>query len=342
MFDELIKWSREHYANLPWRMNRTLYTTLVSEIMLQQTTVSTVLNHFERFIQKYPTIQSLTEATEEEMLQDWKGLGYYRRCRNLLKASKEILENYKGEIPLDYSQLISINGIGPYTANALLAIGANKPALALDANLERVLSRLYGIKILKGPKLLKEIEKLFQAGKIAKEMKELGPRNYNEALMDLGRSLCKANKVNCVLCPLSSKCVAFLSGKPLKFPIKAEGSAKQKFFELDLLRIIVKKDKNYLAYQKESHEWLSGQYEIPTFILKSEDEKLKQYLPIDLEIDYKLLPSIKTSITKYKITNYVLCLSLEEMNDLGIEGDWSYVQSEKLSTASTKAITLLG
>lgn len=118
MFKKLIQWSTKDFSELPWRKKRTLYRTLVSEIMLQQTTVSTVINHFERFLREYPDIKSLAASTEDQIVMSWKGLGYYRRARNLRKAAIDIQKNHGGRIPTSYELLLEINGIGPYTASA--------------------------------------------------------------------------------------------------------------------------------------------------------------------------------------------------------------------------------
>ena len=194
----LIKWSCSHYGHLPWRQSRSLYSTLVSEIMLQQTTVGTVLNHYHRFLKRFPSIKSLAMACEEDVLIEWKGLGYYRRAKNLRKACIHLWENYRGQIPLDFEKLIAIPGIGEYTANALLAIGGNKKTIALDANLERVIARLYGIKEKKGPKLLKHIYALFDDDKIfSHDPQKVSFRHLNEALMDLGRTYCQSRKTRC-------------------------------------------------------------------------------------------------------------------------------------------------
>ena len=339
MNQELINWSLKKYSDLPWRKNRSLYHTLVSEIMLQQTTVSTVLNHFERFVRKFPTIHELAKLTEEEILIEWKGLGYYRRARNLLKIAKMIETKFAGEIPKQYETLIQIDGIGPYTANALIAMGTDKPALALDANLERVLSRYYGVKELKGPKLQEKLKKMFEESKIATEINILGARNLNEALMDLGRVRCRANEADCDLCPLGGDCVA-RNNEPLSYPLKKEQSS-QKYYELDLLRVIVQKDGKYLAYKKSASEWLSGQFEIPTFCFFSEDKQIKQYPKLETEDYFHFLPSIKTSITKYKINNFFIYLSYEELVKSKIVSDienYRLIEKKLLSTASQKGI----
>ena len=343
MNQKLISWSKDHYSHLPWRENRSLYGTLVSEIMLQQTTVGTVLNHFEKFMSKYPTIEDLAQISEEQMLIQWKGLGYYRRARNLLGAAKQIQNAFSGEIPLDYETLISIKGVGPYTASAILGIGADKPALAIDANLERVLARIHGIEIPKGPKLQKEIEKRFKNGEIGKELNQFGARAYNEALMDLGRSICKARSAACEICPVSRECAARVEGEPLKYPVNIEKNQTKTIggVPLSLLRVVVEKNGKILAYKKNESEWLSNQYEIPTFILDSDDENLSQYPKVELN-HLKLLPSFKTGITKYKIDNFVLFMSEKEfIQNIGKFDRYQWLEDKShLSTSSIKSLNI--
>lgn len=338
MFKNLVKWSSQ-YEHLPWRKERNLYTTLVSEIMLQQTTVGTVLNHFERFLEEYPTIFDLASASENDLTISWKGLGYYRRARNLKKACEFIVNEYDGKIPLDYHKLITIPGIGDYTASALLSIGADKPVFAIDANIERVLARVFKLALPKGKKLNIAIKEIEQKQSTQKDLLKFGPRQVNEALMDLGRNYCKANAVFCELCPLSTTCLAVQTKKPLAYPIK-EDQAKTKFYDLHLLRIIVQKKEKVLSYKKEKGEWLEGQFELPTFILESEDEKLKQYSRVIW--DYKDLPNYKTSITKYKITNYILNISEAKFKKDFDFGNLIWCdpneKSSNLSTASSKAL----
>ena len=337
MNKNLIDWSQKEFQHLPWRKNRTLYGTLVSEIMLQQTTVKTVLGHFERFLKEYPSIQDVAKASEEQLTISWKGLGYYRRCRNLKKACEVICNDFSGKIPLDYNELIAIPGIGDYTANAILSIGNNEPAIALDANLERVLSRLYGIETPKGPKLLKKLQGLFQQQSILKrEMKRFGGRALNEALMDLGRNFCMARKAYCDTCPVSKSCTAFKLNRPLEFPVQPIKKEREKH-TLELLRVIVRNKERVLVYQKNSQEWLSGQYEVPTFILKSSDSKLNQYEKFSKKI--KTISKYKTAITKYSIINHVVELNQSEFESLGFSRKTLWKKKEQnLSTSSTKAL----
>lgn len=346
LVENLVEWSSRNYAHLPWRHQRTLYTTLVSEIMLQQTTVKTVLGHFSRFIQEYPDVFAVANATEEQLTISWKGLGYYRRARNLKKACESFASNYDGKIPLDRELLLKIPGIGDYTAHALLAIGANKSYLAVDANLERVLSRLYAVETPKGPQLNKALYKLFNEQNISQEINHVGGRAYNEALMDLGRNYCSIRNPDCALCPLSETCQSFQKKLVHKIP-NVINVKKNQSLDLELLRIVVIKDNSVMAYQKSKDEWLSGQWELPTYILSSEDRNLKQYPYCELAEDiFMLLPSFKTLITKYKINNKLLILSEQEMRELKLpvkDVKWIPMcdKTQNLTTASLKALKQL-
>jgi A/G-specific adenine glycosylase len=337
----LIQWSQSQFSHLPWRKNRTLYRTLVSEIMLQQTTVGTVKNHFERFIERFPDLESLALASESELLVAWKGLGYYRRAKNLKKIAEALFKEHAGKFPKQQDQLQLIPGIGPYTSSAILAIGMDLPALAIDANLERVIARLYGIKIAKGPQLHRHIQELFLAKKIFSKVSSY--RALNEALMDLGRNYCQARKASCDLCPMSKECAAANLGKPLQFPLDNKEKRKNEEHEIHLLRFYVIKNNKLLAYKKNEAEWLSGQYEVPTAILKTTDVKLKQYPKIK-ETKFAVKYQFKTGITKYTIINHVVILKESEIKKWKLwDLEWRDWQSEhaNLSTATIKGLKKL-
>jgi len=345
MQTSLLAWSNKNFSHLPWRHGRNLYTTLVSEIMLQQTTVSTVLGHYTRFLERFPSIFELAQASEHDLMLAWKGLGYYRRAKNLLRAAQEIVQKYGGKIPLDYAELIQISGIGEYTANALLSIGAGHQAISVDANLERVLARYYGIDEFKGPKLQRKIYQLFEQGKILNKKTAWDFRNLNESLMDLGRTLCQVRKAQCELCPVRSGCHAFKRGQALSYPKEMAGKKSgSKPLELKLLRVVIKHQDKVLVYQKNSKEWLAGQFEIPTFIISTADCSLNQYPKVpDLKVKLSELPQYKTAITKYKITNYVLSLKKNEFEKMfGYARPLQYLSAKKgqanLSTSTYKAL----
>lgn len=337
-FTALISWSKKEFSDLPWRKDRTLYRTLVSEIMLQQTTVGTVKNHYERFLKRYPTLKSLAEATDDELTVAWKGLGYYRRARNLKKIAEAIQFEHGGKFPNSLTKLMEIPGIGPYTANAIVGIGMDERALAVDANLERVLARVYGLKTTKGPKLQKEVQALFEENKILKE--KVSFRELNEALMDLGRNFCQARKATCELCPLKKICHAFKVGTPLDFPFSEGEKKKASEHTLHLLRVIVRKKNKILAYKKSEKEWLAGQFEVPTFILSTTDKKLSQYPVIREEFDSQI--TFSSAITKYKIKNTVLEIGEKEFKSLFFphKVHWLDLEDENsnLTTATIKAL----
>jgi A/G-specific adenine glycosylase len=339
---KLISWSQNEFSDLPWRKNRNLYRTLVSEIMLQQTTVGTVKNHFEKFLQRFKTLEDLAMASEEELLIAWKGLGYYRRARNLKKIAEYLLRNVKGEFPKTTQELQSIPGIGPYTSQAIVAIGRDERGLAVDANLERVISRLYGLKEEKGLKLQKKIYELFNSNNIL-NIGSLSYRALNEALMDLGRTYCQARKTSCELCPLNKDCVAYQEGMPLKYPIGKNIIKKPSIeHEIHLLRLIIIKNDKILVYKKSEKEWLSGQYEVPTLIISSTDKKLNQYPRLKSEIEFSG-KNFKSGITKYTISNLVVKIQQKNLEKLGfhLKTEWRELdENANLSTASYKAIKL--
>ena len=344
MLTSLIKWSKDQHSHLIWRQERSLYITLVSEIMLQQTTVSTVSNHIEKFLKKFPTLKSLSMSNEEEVCIAWKGLGYYRRARNLLNAAIEIEKKFNGDIPLDLEELKSIKGIGDYTANAILGIGANKRALAVDANLERVIARLYGIETAKGPKLQKEIYSRFYSKKILPQIKNGNARKINEALMDLGRVICQSRKAECILCPVQKDCKSYKEDIVEQIPNVVKKDIEK--FELDLVRVLITKKNKVLGYAKSEKEWLRGQIELPTFVVQCEDKKLSQYPKSNrrfLKKELKTLTLFKTSITKYKINNYILKIPFKELSSLSVDllgFKYFDIDPEKtnFSTATIKAL----
>lgn len=346
-FTKLISWSNSEYQNLPWRKKRSLYHTLVSEIMLQQTTVGTVIKHFDRFVIHFPSLESLAKSSEAEVTLHWSGLGYYRRARNLLAAAQFIHKNYEGKIPLDFETLISIPGIGPYTANALRAIGANQKALGLDANLERVLARVYGLKIPWGVKLKKELTKLYYDNFFPSEFYER-PREIHESLMDLGRNFCLARSTRCQHCPLNSICQSYLNSS---FDITKEQKTNKKPQEnLGLMRFIIKEKKSdkILGAKRKKGQWLEGQIEIPTFIYYSQDKKLKQYPLLVLPKNLKSTQQFISHITKYKIKNRIIYCSLGEFKKIYPDfspKEWDYfdVKNPKnhFSTATLKTLKML-
>ncbi len=210
----LAAWYRRHARELPWRRAPTPYHVLVSEVMLQQTTVETVIPYYERFVERFPNLRSLAVAREEDLLRLWSGLGYYRRARGLLAAAREIVRRHEGTIPDTREELLALPGIGPYTASAILALAHGKPEVALDGNLRRVLSRLAAYR--GDPAGARGTRALTAHGR--RLIGSADPAVINQALMDLGATICSPRAPRCLICPLSQDCRARASGMAERIP----------------------------------------------------------------------------------------------------------------------------
>ena len=241
----LLKWFDRNKRKLPWRKNREPWLIMLSEFMLQQTRVDTVLPYFEEFTRRWPDVQSFAEASEDEVLAAWAGLGYYSRARNLQKAAKMIQEEFGGQFPSNSEDLRKLPGVGPYTAAAVASMAFGEAIPAIDGNLLRILSRLSSTPWQAGNnKDQKACAKLTQ-DLIPKDR----PGDFNEAMMDLGASICLPRKPLCESCPIQEYCVAHKEGKEEAFPLKAEKKPPK---EVDVYYLILKHgDQIYLRQRTE-------------------------------------------------------------------------------------------
>lgn len=220
----LLKWYNFNKRDLPWRKNIDAYRIWVSEIILQQTKISNGKKYFINFIDKFPTINHLAEATEEQVLKKWEGLGYYNRAINLHKTSKTIVKNFNGNFPDSYDELIKLKGIGDYTASAIASICFNKYNPVIDGNVLRFLSRFYGIK--------RPIDSII----VKKEIKQIAytliiktksPGDFNQAMMEYGALVCKPFP-DCVKCIFKTNCISFKNNEVKLVPIKSKNKKKIK------------------------------------------------------------------------------------------------------------------
>ncbi len=213
----LLDWFDVHgRKDLPWQLPRTPYRVWVSEIMLQQTQVQTVIPYFDRFMQKFPTLNDLAEAMEDEVLSLWSGLGYYSRARNLHSCAQIIRDRYQGTFPSDLKSLIELPGIGQSTAAAILSQAFNKPEAILDGNVKRVLCRFF---LIKGwPEQAQVKKDLWQRAYSC--MPEYRCADYTQAIMDLGATCCTTKNPNCIACPLHDNCQAFKNKEQHLYPSK--------------------------------------------------------------------------------------------------------------------------
>lgn len=195
----LIAWYRKHGRDLPWRRTRDPYAILVSEVMLQQTQVQRVMLYYDKFLQRYPTLEELAHADEEEVRETWEGLGYYARARNLQRATRKIIEKHSGRFPKNHEELTALPGIGEYTAGAVLSFAFRRDAAILDTNAARVLARFFAL-----PPEQQTTRFLWT---IARQVTPAGQAHlFNQAIMDLGATICVARVPRCPVCPLRTLC----------------------------------------------------------------------------------------------------------------------------------------
>lgn len=213
--EALLSWYSAEKRDLPWRRTDNPYYIWISEVMLQQTRVETVIPYYERFIEKFPTMADLSSAEEEEILKMWEGLGYYSRVRNLQAGVREVVESYGGEVPANREDISKLKGVGPYTAGAILSIAFGIPEHAVDGNVMRVLSRIL---VIEEDIALPRNKKIFEEAVMAL-ISEEDPSSFNQALMELGATICTPNP-HCLLCPVRDFCGAFDIGKQKLLPIK--------------------------------------------------------------------------------------------------------------------------
>ena len=228
---ELLTWYQRGNRDLPWRRNKDPYRIWVSEIMLQQTRVDTVIPYFERFMAQFPTVQALAEAPEEEVLKCWEGLGYYSRARNLQAGAKMVMQLYGGIIPDDKEAVAGLKGVGPYTAGAIMSIAFNRPEPAVDGNVMRVLSRFFCLEDdIAKPKTRVSIEKL--AGSL---IPEGAAGDFNQALMELGALVCTPKSPGCLPCPVMEHCQARLEGRESELPVKTKAKPPRPEYRLAVI-----------------------------------------------------------------------------------------------------------
>jgi A/G-specific adenine glycosylase len=310
----LLAWFKKSGRDLPWRKTRDPYAIWVSEIMLQQTQVSTVIPYYQKFLKVFPTVRRLAKADLSKVLSIWEGLGYYSRARNLHKASRVILERFNGKIPDTLNDLLSIPGIGRYTAGAILSIAYNREAAILDGNVKRVLSRLFAVS--DNPVRGKTVDLLWNYSKSLIPEGRAG--SFNQALMDLGATLCTPKDPQCARCPLRRLCKGYESGNPGRFPSKGP---KKAIPLIQAVSAVIQKDGQVLLRQRPPEGLLGGLWEFPNWGVdhrKGSELKLPRFVKNELGIRIKTeesLGSFKHTYSHFKLTLHVyLCQAAGSQN----------------------------
>ena len=267
----LLPWFRKHQRPLPWRQTREPYRIWLSEIMLQQTRVEAVKGYYQRFLEALPTVEALANADDELLHKLWEGLGYYSRVRNLKKAACRIMEHHGGQFPTDYEQVLSLPGIGAYTAGAVCSIAFDQPKAALDGNVLRVINRLTeDATSIDTPALKRQTQQALEAV----YPKEAG--EFTQALMELGATVCGPNwKPRCEQCPCQGFCGGHLHGTAEQFPVKAP-KARRKQEQRTVF--ILESDGRYALEKRPEKGLLAGLYQFPNCLGALEPQEALQYL----------------------------------------------------------------
>ena len=315
---------------MPWKGEKDPYKIWLSEIILQQTRVEQGLAYYHKFIEAYPTVFDLAKAKEQTVFKLWEGLGYYNRCRNLLATAKVIATNYKGIFPNDYETLLTLKGVGPYTAAAIASFAFNAPHAVLDGNVYRVIARYEGIDIPTDATTGKKIFEQRAAALLDKKRAGL----YNQAIMDFGATVCKPMAPNCNACPLQKTCVAHATAQVNQLPIKEKQLIKkERRFYYFLLQV---QDEIWVSERKHKDIW-QGLYE---FYLLDAGKKMlwnetsaQAFLKEQLGLSsVKLLQrsnEIKQQLTHQVITAQFIRVALTKKPSSMTAGKWQKISKHK-------------
>lgn len=290
--DQVIAWQKLDGRNhLPWQKNPSKYRVWVSEVMLQQTQVATVLKYYDRFILRFPDVKILAGTPLDEVLNKWSGLGYYRRATLMHKAAQMIINNLDGRIPTSVEELMKLPGIGRSTAGAIVSLSLNKKAVILDANVKKILIRFHGIKSALNEKGIEK--KLWELAGQSLPDKEF--RCYNQGLMDLGATICFKSTPKCEMCPLHSSCRARIEDITEMIPKKIKSKPPIKVL-LRYTMFLNQKNQVLLIKQKENQLW-SGLWHLPESKNRTQTLKCAKGMSLDLLTEQVMTPF------KYKVSN---------------------------------------
>ena len=304
---KILDWYDNNKRSLPWRKKCSLkqkeYFTLVSEFMLQQTQVKTVVPYFNNFLKNIPNFQALANVNETKLLRHWQGLGYYSRAKNLKKSARLIVDNYNGRLPKDYEELKKLPGIGDYTASAISSIAFNKQIIPLDGNIERLLKRILNLKT----------EKEIKKENLHKEKKVFGQtsrsNDYVQALMEIGALLCKPKNPNCKKCPITKNCLSF---KRKDFKIKKKN---KKIIDKFYLATLYKNNNQLLLIKNKKFNFLKNLLIFPMKEITHSDSLLKSSKKL-----------------KVKMSNMNMNISVDFLNTKNKVKDGLWIEKSKLAS----------
>jgi len=298
----LLEWFHQNKRSMPWRQTTDPYKIWISEIMLQQTQVTTVIPYYKRFMEKFPTVETLAKAPQQTVLKSWEGLGYYSRARNMHKAAREVVSEYSSIFPDSYAKLLNLKGIGPYTAAAVSSIAFNEQQAVVDGNVIRVLSRYFGIKDDVRRSVVKnDIQEI--ANSI---IPEDSPGDFNQAVMELGATVCTPKNPGCDSCPLSVDCIAYKTAETDIIPYK---SPRKKVPHHQIgVGIIENSEGELLIALRPDDAMLGGLWEFPggkkekgESIEETVERELHEELGVQVAVGEKFM-DLKHAYSHFKIT----------------------------------------
>ena len=320
----VLYWYFKNKRDFPWRKSKSVYKVWLSEIILQQTQTSQGLSYYNEIINTFPTLKELAEASEEQILKLWQGLGYYSRARNLHFTAKYIQNNLNGVFPDDYDSLIKLKGIGPYTAAAISSICFNEKRAAVDGNVYRILARVFNIDTaINSTEGIKTFQELANS-----LISETNPGDYNQSMMDIGASICTPKKPKCNQCPLKSICLANYNSTINNLPIKIK---KTKIKHRYLHYLCIEYNGNFLMKKRTQKGIWKNLYDFPLIEVgetpKQNDTDYKKLLNSILEGEIIIK---KTKHYEHKLTHQKLYITIEYIKTNKINYDNSFLKVNQM------------
>lgn len=334
----LMEWFSRRARQLPWRGVADPYRIWVSEIMLQQTQVATVVGYYERFVERFPSVQHLAAAPLEEVLRYWEGLGYYRRARQMWQAAQRIVADHGGHFPQTLSDLVQLPGIGRYTAGAILSIAFNQPVAILEANTERLFTRLLAIEVPVHTAATRK--RLWQ---FAQELVPDGQAGqFNQAVMELGSQVCRPRPL-CDECPVSTYCAAFAQGKERTIPAQCARKDVESIVDVAVVLCTRSHPPHVLLRQYQENERWAGLWDFPRWSWQPDKKSGRPEPPAAEQVveqfrtltciepkDLRYVSSLRHGVTRYRITLHAYCGFLPEGQPRRVAAPYEWFSAEEL------------
>ena len=327
---KLLNWYADEKREMPWRDNLDPYRILVSEFMLQQTQVKTVIPYFERWMKSFPTLKKLAQARETTVLKHWEGLGYYSRARNLRKTAQKILQDYSGKIPDSMAEILKLPGVGRYTAGAVLSIAFGQKVPVLDGNVKRVLSRLF---LLRENGATRKSENILWE-RMENLLPQTGSGNFNQAFMELGATICLPQNPLCLLCPLKQTCQAQKSGTQKLYPPRKPAPPATK---INVSAAVIFQRNKVFIQKRMIGGLMGGLWEFPGGKFEPNEtaeqclhREIREELGVALHVDEKLM-TLQHSYTQFRVTLHVFLCKIRSGKLTPIQcEEWKWVKLKEL------------